>query len=480
MATASLKPPHLPRPSRSNEPTHSSSPAIPGTSIIATTLPHHPSNPRHQITHAGRLCCCAAVRGSHGRGSGRGGGGNGGTAGGTGGLDGYEDLARYGLDDFEFSPMFMPPSPTAAPFLPPFPEQLPPSTFSTSTASAPAQSPPVPATSPPFPLDQPLASPPAQNPFTSSAPGQVAGAPDSAGSPGIDIGLGAFPGLDFGGLGIRRGRERGKSGGEEGLGQQLEGLWGGRAEGARKEGVRGRRGAQGAGSRGGKTSAAGAGAAGGKGGLAGAGAGAGAGTGAASAAAFAAGGLSSSEEEEEGSGTWSVYLLLSADCRKTYVGVTMDVQRRVKQHNGEVVGGAKSTRAGRPWTLVGAVEGFRTRSEAFQFEWRWKNPRTIRGDGSYDRSAVSAVPAATDRFGNPEPLVLLRRRSALEEARKSFPDWNHLTFTWNENTVHAPAPAAADAGAAPASAAAAAAAAAASDDATDAGGLAGTGSPQLA
>ncbi|CAI7819461.1 unnamed protein product [Closterium sp. NIES-53] len=348
------------------------------------------------MPHAGRLCCCAAVRGTPGRGSGRGGGGSGGTGGGNGGLDGYEDLARYGLDDFEFSPMFMPPSPTAAPFLPPFPEQLPPSPFSPSTASAPAQSPPIPATSPRFPLDPPIAPPPAHLPFTSSAPGQIAGSPDSAGSPGINIGLGAFPGLDFGGLGIRRGRERGKSGGEEGLGQQLEGLWGGRAEGARKEGGRGRRGAQGAGSRGGRSSGAGVGAAGGKGGL--------------------------------------------------------------------------------------AVEGFRTRSEAFQFEWRWKNPRTIRGDGSYDRSAVSAVPAATDRFGNPEPLVLLRRRSALEEARKSFPDWNHLTFTWNENTVHAPpdTTTAAPTGVAGASGAAAAAGGAGAAESTDAGGSAGTGNPQLA
>ncbi|CAI7898834.1 unnamed protein product [Closterium sp. NIES-54] len=478
MATTSLKPPHLPRPSRSNDPTHSSSPAIPGTAIVTTTLPHHPTNPRQQMPHAGRLCCCAAVRGTPGRGSGRGGGGSGGTGGGNGGLDGYEDLARYGLDDFEFSPMFMPPSPTAAPFLPPFPEQLPPSPFSPSTASAPAQSPPIPATSPRFPLDPPIAPPPAHLPFTSSAPGQIAGSPDSAGSPGINIGLGAFPGLDFGGLGIRRGRERGKSGGEEGLGQQLEGLWGGRAEGARKEGGRGRRGAQGAGSRGGRSSGAGVGAAGGKGGLAGAGTGAGAGVGvgagAASAAAFAAGGLSSSEEEEEeeeeGSGTWSVYLLLSADCRKTYVGVTMDVQRRTAERLMMDVRRRRESSAEQ------------TAEAELRFEWRWKNPRTIRGDGSYDRSAVSAVPAATDRFGNPEPLVLLRRRSALEEARKSFPDWNHLTFTWNENTVHAPpdTTTAAPTGVAGASGAAAAAGGAGAAESTDAGGSAGTGNPQLA
>ncbi|CAI5994309.1 unnamed protein product [Closterium sp. NIES-64] len=66
----------------------------------------------------------------------------------------------------------------------------------------------------------------------------------------------------------------------------------------------------------------------------------------------------------------------------------MDAERRLKQHNGEVVGGAKSTRAGRPWALVSVVSGFRTRSEAFQFEWRWKNPRKLRGDGTtYDRTA---------------------------------------------------------------------------------------------
>ena len=44
-----------------------------------------------------------------------------------------------------------------------------------------------------------------------------------------------------------------------------------------------------------------------------------------------------------------LYVLLSADGRRTYVGITTDVERRLRQHNGELVGGAKATRAHRPW-----------------------------------------------------------------------------------------------------------------------------------
>lgn len=53
---------------------------------------------------------------------------------------------------------------------------------------------------------------------------------------------------------------------------------------------------------------------------------------------------------------WFVYVLLSADGRRTYVGIALEVERRLAQHNGEAPGGARSTRAGRPWR-VGAVYG---------------------------------------------------------------------------------------------------------------------------
>ncbi len=52
---------------------------------------------------------------------------------------------------------------------------------------------------------------------------------------------------------------------------------------------------------------------------------------------------------------WYVYVLLSATGR-TYVGVAVDVERRLRQHNGGLAGGARTTRSGRPWR-VGRVVG---------------------------------------------------------------------------------------------------------------------------
>lgn len=70
--------------------------------------------------------------------------------------------------------------------------------------------------------------------------------------------------------------------------------------------------------------------------------------------------------------TWHVYVLISADGGRTYVGVTQDLPRRLAQHNGEQPGGAKSTRAGRPWS-VGTTHGpFDSRGRAQVIEHQLK------------------------------------------------------------------------------------------------------------
>lgn len=62
---------------------------------------------------------------------------------------------------------------------------------------------------------------------------------------------------------------------------------------------------------------------------------------------------------------WSIYLLASGT--RTYIGATTDVPRRIRQHDGEIRGGARSTR-GKKWILVCYLEGFQNRSEAYRWE----------------------------------------------------------------------------------------------------------------
>lgn len=52
---------------------------------------------------------------------------------------------------------------------------------------------------------------------------------------------------------------------------------------------------------------------------------------------------------------WYVYLLTDPARRRTYIGATIDVRRRLRQHNGEICGGARATRACRPWTIVAYI-----------------------------------------------------------------------------------------------------------------------------
>ena len=67
------------------------------------------------------------------------------------------------------------------------------------------------------------------------------------------------------------------------------------------------------------------------------------------------------------------YMLVSTTSRKTYVGCTNNVKKRLRQHNGEIKGGARYTQQGRPWEIKFLVCGFGpSRSLACKFETHWK------------------------------------------------------------------------------------------------------------
>jgi structure-specific endonuclease subunit SLX1 len=70
--------------------------------------------------------------------------------------------------------------------------------------------------------------------------------------------------------------------------------------------------------------------------------------------------------------SWFCYCLVSEKGR-TYVGATIDIDRRLRQHNGEIRGGAKATsKEPGGWKRLCHVAGFPDNHAALQFEWRWK------------------------------------------------------------------------------------------------------------
>ena len=70
-----------------------------------------------------------------------------------------------------------------------------------------------------------------------------------------------------------------------------------------------------------------------------------------------------------------VYLLISTK-GNTYVGATVDLERRLRQHNKVIKGGARATgmkvEQGEIWVRAAHISGFPDWQATLQFEWRWK------------------------------------------------------------------------------------------------------------
>ncbi len=97
-----------------------------------------------------------------------------------------------------------------------------------------------------------------------------------------------------------------------------------------------------------------------------------------------------------------VYLLVSVHHpHQTYIGKTNDLKRRLRQHNGEIAGGAKRTRKYAPWKMVYAVHGFRSEKQALRFEWMWQHPYKSR----YTRDTCRALQTHLAKRGLPRRLA---------------------------------------------------------------------------
>lgn len=85
------------------------------------------------------------------------------------------------------------------------------------------------------------------------------------------------------------------------------------------------------------------------------------------------------------------YLIKSqqtATSKATYIGFSTQPLHRLRQHNGELVSGARRTSKYRPWVHIAIVGGFPNKIVALQFEWQWQHPsksRILGSDGTKAR-----------------------------------------------------------------------------------------------
>uniref|UniRef100_A0A6C0IFC8 GIY-YIG domain-containing protein n=1 Tax=viral metagenome TaxID=1070528 RepID=A0A6C0IFC8_9ZZZZ len=110
---------------------------------------------------------------------------------------------------------------------------------------------------------------------------------------------------------------------------------------------------------------------------------------------------------------WYCYLLESD--KKSYVGATLDPDRRLRQHNGEISGGAKATK-GSVWKRVCLVGTFPEERDALQFEWKWKNLSKSQKGSALERRKKAL-----------EILIMLEQST---KNARPFREYEPLTIQW--------------------------------------------------
>ena len=114
----------------------------------------------------------------------------------------------------------------------------------------------------------------------------------------------------------------------------------------------------------------------------------------------------------------SCYILKADRYNKSYIGYTVDFSRRIRQHNGEIVGGAKKTKRWRPWHPVCIISGFEDASQALRFEYRLQHPKIRKKAG--DDSTIFTL--------NCLLLLLLSGDGSIKAGSKT--PWPPLVIHW--------------------------------------------------
>jgi predicted GIY-YIG superfamily endonuclease len=117
-----------------------------------------------------------------------------------------------------------------------------------------------------------------------------------------------------------------------------------------------------------------------------------------------------------------IYLLVNTCNSNTYVGITNNKERRLRQHNGELVGGAKYTCAKKgegEWIFYGWITGnniLLEKNRVLSIEKKIKiMSKKLSGSHINNNESMLFIPDFT-------PVPLVKRLRAINKILESYPD----------------------------------------------------------
>ena len=124
-----------------------------------------------------------------------------------------------------------------------------------------------------------------------------------------------------------------------------------------------------------------------------------------------------------------VYLLKSKVSNRFYVGYTVNIQKRIRQHNGEISGGARKTIRNRPWEVVMYISGFQYERTAMQYEYMIQHPpKRLRkkGGGIVKYMTIMKRLLQQEKICSTAPLNSELKLTTLFTDKKYYDIWKNI------------------------------------------------------
>ena len=126
-----------------------------------------------------------------------------------------------------------------------------------------------------------------------------------------------------------------------------------------------------------------------------------------------------------------VYVLYSG--RRTYTGYSNNLKRRLRQHNGEIKGGAKSTRDRNDWQFLTTTTcPDWTSQRALQVEYKFKHPNGKRQVPAIYRGPAGRICALAEIWTRVPDLMTTRVCSEYIERVRAMQIPTHVQITGME------------------------------------------------